>query len=56
MLWNEEIKRIWETNNIPLHLSYIYNTFIVRQNKRKTYFQNIYKTDLCDWNNWNFDV
>ena len=38
-------------------LSYIYNTFIVRHNKRRTYFQKLtYKTDLCDWNNWNFDV
>ena len=34
-------------------LSYIYNTFIVRHNKRRIYFKNIYKTDLCDWNNWN---
>ena len=29
-------------------LSYINNTFIVRHNKRKIYFRNIYKTDLCD--------
>ena len=29
-------------------LSYIYNTFIVRHNKRIIYFKNIYKTDLCD--------
>ena len=29
-------------------LSYIYNTFIVRYNKRRFYFKNIYKTDLCD--------
>ena len=29
-------------------LSYIYNTFIVRYNKRRIYFKNIYKTDLCD--------
>ena len=29
-------------------LSYIYNTFIVRHNKRRIYFKNIYKTDLCD--------
>ena len=30
-------------------LSYIYNTFIVRHNKRRIYFKNIYKTNLCDW-------
>ena len=33
-------------------LSYIYNTFIVRHNKRRIYFKNIYKTyktDLFDW-------
>ena len=29
-------------------LSYIYNTFIVRHNKLRIYFKNIYKTDLCD--------
>ena len=29
-------------------LSYIYNTFIVRYNKRRIYFENAYKTDLCD--------
>ena len=29
-------------------LSYIYNTFIVRCNKRRIYFKNVYKTDLCD--------
>ena len=29
-------------------LSYIYNTFIVRHNKRRSYFKNIHKTDLCD--------
>ena len=29
-------------------LSYIYNTFIVCHNKRRNYFRNIYKTDLCD--------
>ena len=29
-------------------LSYIYNAFIVRHNKRRIYFKNIYKTDLCD--------
>ena len=29
-------------------LSYIYNTFIVRHNRRTIYFKNIYKTDLCD--------
>ena len=28
-------------------LSYIYNTFIVRHNKRIIYFKNIYRTDLC---------
>ena len=27
-------------------LSYIYNTFIVRQNKRRIYFKNIYKIDF----------
>ena len=32
------------------------NTFIVRHNKRRIYFKNFYKIDLCDWNNWNFDV
>ena len=30
-------------------LSYIYNTFIVRYNKRRIYFKNIYKIDLCDY-------
>ena len=29
-------------------LSYIHNTFIVRYSKRRIYFKNIYKTDLCD--------
>ena len=29
-------------------LSYIYSTFIVRYNKRRIYFKNIYKTDLCN--------
>ena len=29
-------------------LSYIYSAFIVRYNKRRTYFKNIYKTDLCN--------
>ena len=29
-------------------LSYIYNTFIMRHNKRRIYFKNMYKTDLCD--------
>ena len=29
-------------------LSYIYNTFIVRYNKRRTYFKNTYKTDFCE--------
>ena len=37
-------------------LSYIYNTFIVRHNKRRTYLKNVYKTDLCDWNNSNFAI
>ena len=32
-------------------LSYIYNTFIVHHNKRRIYFKNIYKTNLCNWNN-----
>ena len=27
-------------------LSYIYNTFIVRHNKRRIYFKNIHKTDF----------
>ena len=27
-------------------LSYIYDIFIVRHNKRRNYFRNIYKTDL----------
>ena len=39
MFRNDEVKRI------------IYNTFIVRRNKRRIYFKNIYKTELCDWNN-----
>ena len=34
-------------------LSYIYNTFIVCHSKRRIHFKNIYKTDLCDRNNWN---
>ena len=29
-------------------LSHISNTFIVRHNKRRIHFKNIYKTDLCD--------
>ena len=29
-------------------LSYIYNAFIVRYNKWRIYFKNIYKTDLCE--------
>ena len=29
-------------------LSYTYNAFIVRHNKRRIYFKNIYETDLCD--------
>ena len=32
----------------PYVLSCIYNTFIVRYNKRRIYLKNIYKTDLCD--------
>ena len=27
-------------------LSYIYNTFIVHHNKRRSYFKNIYRTDF----------
>ena len=41
-------KRIWETNERKRNTytwSYInYNTFIVRHNKRRKYFKNIYKT------------
>ena len=29
-------------------LSYIYNTFTVRHNKRRMFFKIIYETDLCD--------
>ena len=29
-------------------LTYIYNTFIVRHNKRRIYFKNIYKINLSD--------
>ena len=28
--------------------SYIYNSFIVRHNKQRIYFKNIYKTALCN--------
>ena len=37
-------------------LNYIYNSFIVCHNIWRIYFKSIYKTDSCDWNNWNFDV
>ena len=50
MFWNDEVKRRSEKRiraNIPLDFE-TYNTFIVRHNKRKTCFKNIYKTDLCD--------
>ena len=51
MFRNDEIK-LYLRNELKLTyhyiLSYIYNTFIVRHNKRRIYFKNIYKTDFCD--------
>ena len=32
--------------NIPLHFELHYNIYIVRHNKRRIYFKNIYKTDF----------
>ena len=50
MFRNDKIKRSWErikANNHYIY-SYIYNALIVHYNKRRIYFKNIYKTDLCD--------
>ena len=51
MFRNDEIKTYLRNElKLTYHyiLSYIYNKFIVRYNKRRIYFKNIYKTDFCD--------
>ena len=51
MFRNDEIKQYLRNELKQTYhyiLSYIYNTFTVRHNKRKIYFTNTYKTDLCD--------
>ena len=45
MFRNDKIKT-YLGNELTLTYHYIYNTYIVRHNKRKIYFKNIYKADF----------